>query len=362
MLPFLPTKVTIITSAMSRTIILGIILLAACTAVAMWHPSAAPPAKPRAALPSKPRTAPPAKLRAAPAAEPLVCSAVAVVGPSGAMPEDLLPTLVSSGDLAVDIGANVGQTAQLLAGAGARVLSFEPSPETCASFLSNTASLRGVDLVCAAVGQEPGVVTFLDSPSGSTSFMQLPEGRHRGNLSRGGAAASQTSTAATDAGPKMRTIPVVTLDAVLAARGWHDLRVLKTDTQGREWAALHGATATLASVPHVIMEFSYGLLAAAGTDQAALVRWLAGHGLSCHYMDKRVPGGKMEWPESMGKCVTPDQLVAAVKGGWTNLWCRRGEDGNRSDNGERGGGDANGGDSSAATAVLGRRGGAGGDA
>ena len=319
---------------MPRPTTLTVCLMAASAALVLWQPRTAPPA------------------------DPLVCSAVAAVGPSGAMPEDLLPTLVSPGDLAVDVGANVGQTAQLLAGASvrARVLSFEPNPATCAAFLTTTAGLQGVDLVCAAVGQVPGLVTFMESPAGSTSFMQLPEGRAA--RSSGDAAAGQgTAAAASDAAaPTMRTIPVVTLDAVLAARGWPEVKVLKSDTQGREWAALHGATATLAAVPHVVVEFSHGLLAAAGTDQAALVRWLAGRGLACFYMDKRVPGGKAEWPEGMDDCVTPEQLVAAVKGGWTNLWCRRGEEG-------MGDGAVVDGDNSTSTftTVLGRRGGAGGE-
>ena len=265
--------------------------------------------------------------------EPRICSAVAAVGPTGASPELLLPTLVTPGSLAIDIGANVGQTAKELAGAGARVLSFEPNPAACASFLAATANLSGVDLVCAALGEASGLATFVDSPSGSTSFMQAPEGR-AGAVGRvvtkeatGGTIGEMVAYANAPAGPKMHTIPIVTLDAVLAARGLPEVQVLKSDTQGREWAALHGATTAVESAQHVVVEFSFGLLAAAGTDQARFVRWLAERGLTCFYMDKHAMNGKVEWPEGMGECMMPSELVAAVKGGWTNLWCRRTEHG-----------------------------------
>ena len=135
----------------------------------------------------------------------------------------------------------------------------------------------------------------------------------------------------------LMTIPVIPLASTLASLGVHAVDILKIDTQGREEGVLHGyGPDLLSTTPHIVLEFSYGLLQAAGTDHAGLLHWLSDTGFACRYMDKRVMKGVDPWPHSMvgggsdatagtpgagAGCITFDAFVGALKGGWTNLWC-----------------------------------------
>jgi FkbM family methyltransferase len=220
----------------------------------------------------------------------------------------------------IDVGANVGQTAALLVKAGAdRVVSFEPNPRTCAKFLDNAVRyVNGTrpELVCAALGFRFGTAQFVDTPQ-STSFMQQKMG--------------------SDKSGALMTIPVVPLASTLTALGVNAVSVLKIDTQGREEGVLMGFGAEfLSTTPHIVLEFSYSLLQIAGTDHVKLIHWLADAGFACKYMDKHAINGKDSWPLSMAGasdvsaspdwngagCVSFEAFVSAVKGGWTNLWCK----------------------------------------
>jgi FkbM family methyltransferase len=237
----------------------------------------------------------------------------------------------------LDVGANAGQTAATLARAGVdRVVSFEPHPRTCAAFLDAAARLPNttrVDLVCSGVGAAPGLAEFVEVAE-STSFMERP--------AAGGVPKSA----------KGRTMVVPVLPLAAAADGLglglRDVAVLKTDTQGREAGVLVGyGSARLVATPHVVLEFSYALLRAAGTDHAALLAYLADAGFACSYMAKHVIGGTVPWPRELVEedagCVPFDAFTAAVKGGWTNLWCVNGRQQPGVGGGSGGGGDGGGG-------------------
>jgi FkbM family methyltransferase len=218
-------------------------------------------------------------------------------------PEDLLPLLVrlsATEKFVIDVGANVGQTTIPLIEAGAHVLAFEPRPRSCARFVRSIYNVHAskVDFVCAAVGSAVGVLNF-EEAAASTSFAVSTSSRNR-----------------------FLTVPVVTLESVLLARGIKRVDILKTDTQGYEFQVLVGAGGFLSTIPEIILEFSYGLLKRAGTDPIQFLAWLESQNLVCFYMEKRERSGPVPWPIKSGYCPTFSEFSSALQGGWTNLWCR----------------------------------------
>ena len=64
-----------------------------------------------------------------------------------------------------------------------------------------------------------------------------------------------------------------------------DILLLKTDTQGSELSVLKGAVQLLARRVHFLMvEFSYGLMGASGTDPIELLHFIYDRGFVCTYM------------------------------------------------------------------------------
>ena len=251
------------------------------------------------------------------------CDVTTRGAPDSADVDHLLASLVKTQPApptVIDVGANKGQTAAVLATAGAgHVISFEPHPRTCGAFLDAADRLPNttrVDLVCAGVGAAAGLAQFIEAPA-STSFMQRPDGFKAPPRS------------------KVVAVPILPLDAALKGLGVGTaaVSILKTDTQGREAGVLLGyGPARLAATAHVVLEYSYGLLGASGTDRVALLDFLADAGFACSFLEKRVVGGAVPWPAGMsgggedgqGACVGFEYYVEAVKGGWTNLWCVNG--------------------------------------
>ena len=139
---------------------------------------------------------------------------------------DLLVTeallrLADPGELAADVGANVGYMAAVLAdavGPSGRVIAFEPHPDIFAELGFNTAGLP-VDAHQAAVSDHAG-----------TALLHIPDS-FSGN--RGIASLEASSEAATEV-----AVPALTLDEALAGRS---IGVMKIDIEGHELAALRGA-------------------------------------------------------------------------------------------------------------------------
>ena len=154
--------------------------------------------------------------------------------------------LLGSTPLIVDVGANVGQfsNAAKLFFPEARVVSFEPDPETYADLQVNTHGLRDVELHNIGLGDRDGVITFYRhelSVMSSFSDHAADTANHRGS----------------------KQLPVCRLDAVLKSDDRPDL--LKIDVEGFERQVLQGAWETVSRSRYVLIEVSLGRSAEMGT-------------------------------------------------------------------------------------------------
>lgn len=143
----------------------------------------------------------------------------------------------------LDVGANIGLAtlamATVLPGS-ARLLAIEPSPRNLVHLRRNLAAngLERVEVVAAAVGTEPGSLLFHEAAYGAGSH--LVSGHH---LADGAMSAV--------------SVPVETLDRVVASRGLERLDFVKIDVEGFEPDVLAGGAAAIERFrPVIYMEFN----------------------------------------------------------------------------------------------------------
>lgn len=174
------------------------------------------------------------------------------------------------GDLAVDVGANIGFFAALfgtLVGPDGRVFAFEPVPANL-SILARNISLNNLNNVVI----EPSAC----GEANAAGAMQV-----EGNLST-----ARMETQAEDTNGGSSDISVVTIDSVLAADP-RPVRFMKIDIEGFELFALRGAEATLARSPDIelLVEYSESAFAQFGYTGADLIAHLGERGF--HAIDLR---------------------------------------------------------------------------
>ena len=136
---------------------------------------------------------------------------------------ELLSTMVSTGDWALDIGANLGHyTVKLseLVGARGRVISFEPVPETFELLAANVALIphRNVTLINAAASDSSGVCG-----------MQIPKLADSG--------LDNFYTAHLSAEPCSLNVLRIAVDSFTPPE---PIRLVKIDAEGHELPALRG--------------------------------------------------------------------------------------------------------------------------
>lgn len=169
-----------------------------------------------------------------PAADRYIRAAIELTGEFSGLESDLYRALLRPGDVALDVGANVGVFAiamGLAVGPSGRVLAFEPQPPIFEILGRNLARhrLQHVEAHRAIVADSPGEGGFAD-------IRALPEG-HLVNF--GGISLSS------GVDPRVGSIvptPVVTIDSF----GLQRCRLIKLDVEGSEEAALAGADVTIA--------------------------------------------------------------------------------------------------------------------
>jgi FkbM family methyltransferase len=131
----------------------------------------------------------------------------------------------TAGQLTIlDVGANVGQTAESLARVfpNSKIFSFEPVPTTFAKLRRNTAHLTQVECVNMALGDKSGEAVITNDRDGRNTLLSVVP--------------SKDSVMA----------KVGTVGDFCADRGIHRVDLLKTDTEGFETFVLKGAGEMLA--------------------------------------------------------------------------------------------------------------------
>lgn len=194
---------------------------------------------------------------------------------------DLLQRYLRPGDIALDVGANLGHfTATLGLGVGpqGRVHAFEPLASN-RSRLRRTLELNAiaprVHVEAAAVTAQPGEVQLVDYGEGYGSWATTKPAQHdlRSEQPLSGTAV---------------TVPAVTLDEHCASHGLDHVAALKIDVEGAELDVLDGAEAFLAAggADLLIVECSDATLNAAGRSSWELAERLGRRTLRTYELDR----------------------------------------------------------------------------
>lgn len=121
----------------------------------------------------------------------------------------------------LDVGANVGFFTRRMAGwvaGGGRVLAFEPEPVNFERLKKAVGHLPQVECIQAAVAEAPGELRLSLNPDNPADHRLAEDGI---------------------------PVPALTLDDVLAGKGWPTVSLIKIDVQGAEARVLDGAAETL---------------------------------------------------------------------------------------------------------------------
>jgi FkbM family methyltransferase len=185
---------------------------------------------------------------------------------------NVLVKVLEAGDVAVDIGANIGfltVLAALLVGPTGHVVACEPDPGNVARLRANLAlnECANVTIIEKAVTNQVGEVEFFLNSDTSDGNALWDPAQFPGNVK-------------CIAAPKRITLPGTTLDAE-----WEHLRlpapkVIKIDTEGAEQRVLEGMRGLLArEKPHfVITELHTFGLDKMGCSEASLRGFIEGLG------------------------------------------------------------------------------------
>jgi FkbM family methyltransferase len=154
-------------------------------------------------------------------------------------------TVLPSGGVAVDIGANVGWHTLLMAslvGASGRVLAVEANPALQHRLHDHLClnHFRHVEVMPCAAADAEGVMEFYapvaNGPdSGNGHVVELGPGEHGGTI----------------------RVEARRMDAIVATAGIERLDLVKIDVEGFEWRVLRGGESTIAKFrPHIVFEYN----------------------------------------------------------------------------------------------------------
>jgi FkbM family methyltransferase len=204
--------------------------------------------------------------------------------------------ILRPGDIAVDIGANVGFLTRqfaVMVGRKGRVFSFEPDPDVFEHLQFNTQRFPQVALAQTALSDNCGKSTLYLHPMSAMS--------------------NSLVNAWEDARPL--TVHTSTFDAWAAEANSGALRLIKIDVEGAEPLVLRGMRMTLASAhkPRVILEFCPKNLCGQKAEEE-IFEILADNGYEVQYID---PGGGLR------RVHRPSDVYATLnQDGYVNLLAR----------------------------------------
>jgi FkbM family methyltransferase len=177
-----------------------------------------------------------------------------------------------SGDVFVDVGANMGYTSLLAAHAvdpEGSVVAFEPAPETFAKLEANLVLNPGVSVraVQAAVGAHEGRVPFYRAPWND----------------------AESSTVAGERLEPAGEVAVAPLARLLTRDERARTRVVKVDVEGAEWDVVAGLAPDVERFPpstEIVIEVHPGKLG--GRSAAALADLLAPYGFAPSWLPRDI--------------------------------------------------------------------------
>jgi FkbM family methyltransferase len=183
---------------------------------------------------------------------------------------------LAQGDFAVDIGANCGQCAIVMAqrcGAGGRVIAFEPNP------YAQDVLKRNFDLNPSVKRAIIEAFACSDTARGEIALY------HNGNAANSALVPLSDGTRA-DAEPECFRVPVTTLDCYLAERGLPEPCLVKIDTEGAEIRVLQGAQKVLAGNAAILCELHPYAWPKFGNSLEELKVLAARYGRHIRYLDR----------------------------------------------------------------------------
>lgn len=185
--------------------------------------------------------------------------------------ENVLEALLKSGDVYVDVGANIGSLglkAWSIVGSTGSVICFEPHPRIY-GYLRGNVELNGASNVTCH--------NFALSDHNGVASLDVPAGGRSDDMSNVGASQSVTGL----------SVRVSRLDDVL--QDLSSIGLLKIDTEGHELFVLRGAEDILSRVQHVFFESDLVSLARSRVSRDDVLTFLRGQGflhLYLHYQDR----------------------------------------------------------------------------
>ncbi len=180
---------------------------------------------------------------------------------------DGLGRFVKPGTVVIDVGANIGFFTKIFCGwvsDGWRVIAIEPESKN-AEWLRESISVSGM------AGKAEGIEAAADQKSGTGLLETNPAhpGDHR-------------------IGDKGIPVTALTIDDVMAERGWPRVSLMKIDVQGAEERVIAGADTTIDKFqPALFIEIDRDILRGEGKDAETLLTRLSGRGYGIHRLEAR---------------------------------------------------------------------------
>lgn len=197
---------------------------------------------------------------------------------------------VRPGDLAFDVGANVGSRTAVFLRLGARVVAVEPQKECARALFASFCHHPGFHLVNKAAGAEIGRAEMLIGRPDRASTL---------SRSFADALAGSGQIWRKDMWRETRVVPVTTLDALIAEFGTPSF--IKIDAEGYEPEILRGLSQPVAAM-------SFEFIPACLDPALRTIRDLSRFGpVRLNY----AIGERFEW--ALDRWVTPDELVPILE-------------------------------------------------
>lgn len=187
------------------------------------------------------------------------------------------PELFPCGDI-LDVGANIGYTASVFAGAvqpPAKVYAFEPDQVSCATLreiIHRKNLAASVEILPMAVGSRDGTLEFWHNDEHSADHRVVTQEFNTGGLDRA----------------KITTVPVTSVDNFVATRGLRNISFVKIDVQGYELAVCEGMRQTLEKFPQLCVAFEYAPdgMRELGFEPAALLHFFRKAGYQLYFLTR----------------------------------------------------------------------------